>query len=575
MAVVASHPSELSGGAGILLLMLILMVITGVRGRAVLVAPDGGARGGRDEGAGVDEGRGAGVGGRGGGGRGGSWQTAPCGACIHLYLILFSGGVAMTTMMGVRNPPPTRRDGGGGWWRLMDHNPFYLVSVVLMLVGVYLLAGSIGPAPGDMWQLWVLVGVLNLYEGLVIALGAVLVGRPWVPRDGRTLLGLETLFLVEAAFLNAETIMTSLPQGAVLNVVLMVLAAAKLMAMLRALRLDVGRGKLAFLVGQIVLLYLAPIVVRLMAPDGNVPEAGMYAMWWVVGLTPAGFEVLARWWPAGVMTRGRAGGAAVAGAGEGVVTGGSEGTHNEHGQRGPCPTGRGTRDMAAVLRAGVVRVYGMVPFLALVAQLGFLHWVFHVQFYMAKVTPVLLGLALVAGQAEGLGWLRRADVRTVRLVLPVLALGLSLGNPPELAFHVGAVGRAIGPVAVAGLAAYLAYAYCFAFRYIAWFAGVAVLAVAAGLFGPSVEHTVRFADAGVEGTWRAGGSAVTWGLGMVRRIVPRTGVGWGIVATAGSFVFLGMGWVLSLRKGRGVREGAGAESATAMRREGRHTSAGK
>ena len=74
--------------------------------------------------------------------------------------------------------PPRRRP----WVQfLLDHNPALLLSTVLMLLGCYLLNGTIdgsaGAAASDRLQLLSLLGVINLYEACIIPLGLVLIRR--------------------------------------------------------------------------------------------------------------------------------------------------------------------------------------------------------------------------------------------------------------------------------------------------------------------------------------------------------------------------------------------------------------
>ena len=56
----------------------------------------------------------------------------------------------------------------------MKKNPFYGISAAAMLLGCYLLNHALELEPGRLGKLLVLMGVLQVYEGLLIALGVFL-----------------------------------------------------------------------------------------------------------------------------------------------------------------------------------------------------------------------------------------------------------------------------------------------------------------------------------------------------------------------------------------------------------------
>src|SRR4051794_24390437 len=89
------------------------------------------------------------------------------------------------------------------WWEwVWDHNPCFLLSTVMMLVGCYLLNSAMDVRAGDVGKLFGLLGAINLYEGAIILLGLVLIRRTrGVARDGLWLLLFEILFLVDGTFL--------------------------------------------------------------------------------------------------------------------------------------------------------------------------------------------------------------------------------------------------------------------------------------------------------------------------------------------------------------------------------------
>lgn len=115
---------------------------------------------------------------------------------------------------------------------LVHHNPFYLLSALCMIAGCYALNSAMALYSGDLRGLLVLIGTINAYELLLIALGLFLIRRRGIIRDGRTLLLLQTVFLFDLTFLNAETATGSLRAGLLVNAILLGIALLKVSAIL-------------------------------------------------------------------------------------------------------------------------------------------------------------------------------------------------------------------------------------------------------------------------------------------------------------------------------------------------------
>src|SRR5690348_12261067 len=92
---------------------------------------------------------------------------------------------------------------------LVHHNPFYLLSALCMIAGCYALNSALQTRSGELPKLLLLMGTLQLYEFLLVGLGVYLIVKHRLDRDGRTLLLLDAVFLVDLTFLNAETAATS------------------------------------------------------------------------------------------------------------------------------------------------------------------------------------------------------------------------------------------------------------------------------------------------------------------------------------------------------------------------------
>ena len=123
------------------------------------------------------------------------------------------------------------------WLRLIvDHNLFFLLSGLCMLFGCYLLNGALYTRAGDVRKLVILLLVINAYEAMIIPLGLMLIRRgEFFKRDGRMLLVLELLFLIDITFTNGVISTVDARWGWLIALVVLVLAAVKLGIILRAL----------------------------------------------------------------------------------------------------------------------------------------------------------------------------------------------------------------------------------------------------------------------------------------------------------------------------------------------------
>ena len=78
----------------------------------------------------------------------------------------------------------------------MKSNPFYALSASAMLLGCWLLSEALHLQAGQLGGLLTPHPVLQLYEGLLVGLGSFLVRTGRAPRDGVTVLVLESVFLM-------------------------------------------------------------------------------------------------------------------------------------------------------------------------------------------------------------------------------------------------------------------------------------------------------------------------------------------------------------------------------------------
>ena len=96
---------------------------------------------------------------------------------------------------------------------LHARNPFYLLSAVSMLAGCFALSRALTAAPGQWKPLVALMGVLQLYEFVLLGLAVLLYRRIRMPSDARMAFLLGLLFVSDSTYLNTE-LATSNPWAA-------------------------------------------------------------------------------------------------------------------------------------------------------------------------------------------------------------------------------------------------------------------------------------------------------------------------------------------------------------------------
>ena len=213
---------------------------------------------------------------------------------------------------------------------LADHNPCLLLSMVLMLLGCYLVSHALRHEDQSIKRI-ALFAVMNLYECCIIPLGLVLIRRSkGLARDGWWLLIFEALFLVNATFINVDFGHGGWAYSFPFNSALFLLACLKAAWIFKGLRLGFRIRTFGFFILQLALAYGLPMFFALTQIDGAVSPRVLYACWWIVALLPVFYTLLAR-------------------------------------------IDRRPLDFPAPLHA-LRRAYLVIPWLFLVAHLGFAHW---------------------------------------------------------------------------------------------------------------------------------------------------------------------------------------------------------
>jgi hypothetical protein len=375
-----------------------------------------------------------------------------------------------------------------------DRNPFFLLSAVSMFAGVRVILSALNVSPGDVWRLLLLIGALNAYEAAVIALALYLITRRNQRRDGWILLSIEALFLVDLTNLNSEVFTASLRWGMAVNAVCWMLAVVKVAVVVRTLRLRMTKPEWAYVALQLAAVFFLAGALKQISrhgrPEGSVSALTLYGAWWLAGAILVLATLLLR-----------------------------------------RPHERQVDASAMSPLPG--RLYLALPYFALLVHLAGANRVYWVHFHPANVAPVLLGLAVLMTRWRGS--FGRSFLVGSQAALAALAIIISLPYPGELVAAIGSQPLSPLRLALIGSAGVMALSYFVSGHLIAAQFAAASL-VAAGLGNSPVEmqhHSLGMAK---------------YTYAWLKRLVPQTPLQWGVVAVAGSFVMLGLGAVVSLRK---------------------------
>ena len=375
---------------------------------------------------------------------------------------------------------------------IADRNPFFLISAACMLWGCLSLTNSSSWNSVPLPRLLLLIGTLNVYEGALIAVALLLIGRGLL-RDGKILLILEAFFLVDVAFLSAEVVTANLRVGMTVNTILLVLAAVKLLAIRPVMRGALTTPRLLFVLTQMLALLALPCYFR-RVDDGSLSPLLFYGAWWVVGLMPA----------AGLLIR------------------------------------RLFKDQPAPPLRGMAGLFVCLPWVAMIAHLGILHYAYSVQYLPAMAAPVLLGLTLALSRLPLAPVSKNVNASSLKWMLPVAAVLVSMGRPKELDVYLFRSSTAINTLMLTLAATYFTVIYCYLWRHAFSLVLGGVSAGAALVFGPSVAQI----EAVVSHGWNRIVDATNF-------VMPKNVIQWGMVSVAASFFFLMIGAAISLKRAPG------------------------
>jgi len=317
----------------------------------------------------------------------------------------------------------------------MKTNPFYALSVSAMLLGCWLLSEALHLQAGQLGGLLVLMSVLQLYEGLLVGLGTFLVRAGRAPRDGVTVLLLESLFLMDAPLLAAECVTADARVGTAVALATLALAIGKLAWVRRTVPGLLSMRSAVVLAAQSAFVLAVPVAAAHLAWARLFSPRTLWLFWWATLALPFAQRRL------------------------------REDTRGEGDERSASGSAAWTWTPAAMAMLHLWAV-------------GYIH---SIPFQPAFLAPLLLGLAV---SAESGGLARK-------VALPSLALIVSLGQKAALGFAPGTDGPFVSPLRLALLAAVVTWAYLAWRDRERWLAVLAVVSGVAGLLGSSASSVWR------------------------------------------------------------------------------------
>ena len=376
---------------------------------------------------------------------------------------------------------------------IVDRNPFFLLSALSMFAGVRVILSALDAAPGRLPPLLWSIVALNAYEALVIGLGLFLIVRRRQYRDGWMLLSIEALFLLDLTNLNAELFTAHFRVGIFVNLLCWFLAVVKVTLICRTLKLRLTTFEFVYVALQLAAIFMMAGIFKQIAKhgihEGILSTATLYGAWWMAG----GMLVLAA-------TALRS------------------------------PTDKNADSAMAALPG---RLYMLLPFVSLLVHLCGANRVYALHFHLANVAPVLLGLAVLLTRWRG--ELGHNVLMRSQMLLAGLAVLISVPFPPELMVHIGSHDLSPLRLTLSASAGVLAISFFHSWQLIAAQMAAAALMVAALGNSPGAMRQNSLAMAKAT-------------LAFLKRLIPETQMQWGIVAVVISFVMLGLGAMVSLRK---------------------------
>lgn len=177
----------------------------------------------------------------------------------------------------------------GAW--LKKNNPLYLLSVVLMLAGLYLAGSELETGKVSSLAVSGFFVIQNLYEIIMVAMALYLLKKKIQPEHGKLLLFFVLLFLGDLTFYQVRISGLSAEAGWLATVVYMLLAVIKLAAVVKILGLTIHRSRLVYAGTAFGLIWVAPKIAYMIVDSVGKESLGFfdatyvfYSLWLIAGL---------------------------------------------------------------------------------------------------------------------------------------------------------------------------------------------------------------------------------------------------------------------------------------------------
>lgn len=147
----------------------------------------------------------------------------------------------------------------GGWLRLViDANPLYLLSVLLMIAGLYLVNSAASENSVGVETVAGFFGVQNVYEIVLVAMAIYLLRTGTNSRHGKLLLLFVMVFLADLTFYQVRIAVMDRSWAFVLSSFYLMIGAAKVWAVLTWLEIKVRWERLVYPFLAFGMIYFAP-----------------------------------------------------------------------------------------------------------------------------------------------------------------------------------------------------------------------------------------------------------------------------------------------------------------------------
>ncbi len=142
------------------------------------------------------------------------------------------------------------------WFK--NNNPLYLLSVLFMLLGLHLVSSDAQASNLSVNGLLAFFAIQNIYEILMVGMALYLLKSKIQPGHGKLLLLFVLLFLGDVTFYQVRISGLSVALGNLATLVYMVLACIKLAAVIKALNLKIYHWRIFYVLSSFSLIWIGP-----------------------------------------------------------------------------------------------------------------------------------------------------------------------------------------------------------------------------------------------------------------------------------------------------------------------------